>query len=205
VINHGLAETTSALMTRKLWSTDPSTADYYHHDPERAKKLLADAGHANGIEIEAWGWPDQSAVQDQEVVISQLAQSGIRIKLTPVSPAQAMQNMFIEKKRAMLITPSGGYPDPSQFYEAFFAKTALRNAGKIELPGFRPLLDATMVAQDQATRKAAFAKLQRFVVEQAMFLPQFILPGVTIATPKVKDFSNGLLMTPKFAGVWLAA
>ena len=40
--------------------------------------------------------------------------------------------------------------------------------GKIELPGFRELLDATMAAQDQESRKAAFAKLQKFVVENAL-------------------------------------
>ena len=60
-----------------------------------------------------------------------------------------------------------GYPDPSQFYDAMFGKDALRNAAKIEIPGYRELVDATTAAQDQPARKAAFAKLQRFVIEQA--------------------------------------
>jgi peptide/nickel transport system substrate-binding protein/glutathione transport system substrate-binding protein len=205
VINRGLAEPTSAIMTRQFWATDPATAGYYKFDLDRAKKLLADAGHPQGLDLQGWGWPDQTAVQDEEVVVSQLARAGIRLKVAPASPAQAMQNFMMQKRGATLITPTGGYPDPSQFYEALFAKTALRNAAKIELPGFRPLLDATTTAADQASRKAAFAKLQAFVVEQAMYLPQFILPGVTIATPKVKNFSNGLLMTPKFTEVWLEA
>ena len=60
----------------------------------------------------------------------------------------------------MLFSPTGGYPDPSQFYEAMFAKEALRNAGKVELPGYRELVGCDDAAPDQAARKAAFAKLQ---------------------------------------------
>ena len=94
---------------------------------------------------------------------------------------------MIEKKGAMFISPSSAYPDPSQLYEALFGKTALRNAGGVELPGFRELLDATMEAQDQATRKAAFVKLQRFVVEQAMQMVQFISPTVQRRQPEGEE------------------
>ena len=48
----------------------------------------------------------------------------------------------------------------------------------VELPGFRELLDATMDTPDQIARKAAFAKLQKFVVEQALQIVQFIAPAI---------------------------
>ena len=137
--------------------------------------------------------------------MAQLAKAGIRLKLTPVSPGQAMQHMMIEKRGDLLLSPSSCFPDPSQLYEALFAKTALRNAGKIELPGFRELMDATTTAQSIEERKAAFAKLQGFVVEQALQLPQYMSYGVNIMTPKVKNHRLGLLTVPKFAEVWLEA
>jgi ABC-type transport system substrate-binding protein len=205
VIASGLGQPTSAVLPKEHWACDPSTIHYYRYDPVKARRLLTEAGHPNGIEIEAWGWPDQISMQRQELILSQLAKSGIHLKLTPVAPQQAMQNFMLEKKGAMLLSPGGGFPDPSQAYEALFGKTALRNAGKIELPGFRPLLDATMAAPDRATRKAAFAKLQRFVIEQALQLPQFIGPGIAVASPKVKNLVYGLLLTPKFQEVWLSA
>jgi hypothetical protein len=105
----------------------------------------------------------------------------------------------------MSISPSSAYPDPSQAYEALFGKTALRNAGNVELPGFRELLDATMAAQDQATRKEAFVKLQRFVVEQALQLVQFISPAVHVASPKVMNYRDSLISVPKLTEVWLKA
>jgi peptide/nickel transport system substrate-binding protein/glutathione transport system substrate-binding protein len=204
IVNGGLGETTSTIMPRSFWACDPATAGYYTHDPERARKLVTEAGHAGGIEIAAWGWPDQSSMQRQELIVSQLAQAGIRLNLEPAAPPQAMEGFMIKKQRAMLISPQGALPDPSQIYERLFAADALRNAGSVELPGFRPLMDATTEAQDRPARRAAFAKLQRFVVEQAMELPQFIAPAIAIASPKVKNYVDGLLGTPKFTEVWLA-
>jgi ABC-type transport system substrate-binding protein len=201
----GIAQPASAILPTEHWACDPETQNFYKRDLAKAKALLAAAGHPNGIEIEAYGWADQLAMQRQELIISQLAQGGIRVKLTPVAPQQAMQHFMIEKKTSMLISPGGGFPDPSQAYEALFGKEALRNAGKVELPGFRELLDATMEAQDQATRKAAFVKLQRFVVENALQLVQYISPGVIVRSKKVNNLVTGLLTTPKFNQVWLSA
>jgi ABC-type transport system substrate-binding protein len=205
VIASGLGEPSCAILPKEHWACDPTTAGYYKHDPDKAKALLKDAGHPDGIEIESWGWPDQMSMQRQELIMSQLAQAGIRLKLTPVAPQQAMQSFIIEKKGALLLSPTSSFPDPSQLYEALFGKDALRNAGKIELPGFRELLDATMATSDQAVRKVAFAKLQRFVIENALQVPQFIAPSVSIASPKVKNFTAGLLAIPKFTEVWLEA
>ena len=205
VITIGLGEPSSAILPKVHWAQDPATANYYTHDIAKAKALLAEAGHPNGIEIDAYGWSDQTAMQRQELIISQLAKAGIRIKLTPASPGPAMQAALIEQKGSMLFSPTGGYPDPSQFYDALFAKNALRNAGKVELPGYRELVDATMTENDQAARKALFAKLQRFVIEQALQLPQFIAPSIIIVGPKVENLVDNLLGTPKFTNVWLNA
>ncbi len=205
VLNAGLGEPSSSILPKEHWATDLSTFNYYSHDPDKARALLKQAGFANGIELPTFGWADQVAMQRQELLISQFAKSSIHLKLTPTTPQQAMQNFMLEKNGEILISPSGGYPDPSQSYEVQFAKDALRNAGKIELPGFRPLMDATESAQDQATRKAAFAKLQRFVIEQALQVVQYIAPGVSVMSPKLRNFEAGIIGTPKFQEVWLAA
>jgi ABC-type transport system substrate-binding protein len=200
----GLGQPSSAILPKEHWAHDPATANYYTFDIDKAKKLLAEAGHPNGVDIEGWGWSDQVAMQRQELIVTQLAKAGIRVKLTLVAPGQAMSSFMIEKKGSLLISPTGGYPDPTQFYEAQFSKDALRNSAKIELPGYRELIDATMEAQDQPARKAAFAKLQRFVIEQAMQLPQFISPNILIYTSRVQNLRDNLPGSPKFHEVWLS-
>jgi hypothetical protein len=151
------------------------------------------------------GRPDQRSMQRQELIVSQLAQAGIHINLVRAAPRQAMEGFMIKKQRAMLIfaarNTARSEPDP----RAPVRCQCTAHAGSVELPGFRPLMDPTTEAQDRLTRKAAFAKLRRFVVERAMELPQFIAPAITIASPKVRNYRGGLLGTPKFTEVWLAA
>jgi hypothetical protein len=53
-------------MPRSFWACDQATAGYYPHDPEHAKKLVAEAGH-------------------QELIVSQLAHAGIHISLVPAA------------------------------------------------------------------------------------------------------------------------
>jgi peptide/nickel transport system substrate-binding protein/glutathione transport system substrate-binding protein len=205
VLVAGLGEPSSHIMPKDFWATDPSTIHYYHYDPDRAKKLLADAGHAGGIELAAWGWPDQASMQRQELIESQLAKAGIRLKLTPRDPVQVASEFYIKKHGGVYIAPSGGYPDPSQFYDALYGKNAFLNSAAIDQPGYRPLLDATMSAQSRDERKAAFAKLQLFCIEQALEIPQFIAPAVSIMSPKLKNFTAGILNCPKLTEVWLEA
>jgi peptide/nickel transport system substrate-binding protein/glutathione transport system substrate-binding protein len=205
IVAVGLGQPSCAILPKEHWACDPATQNMYNYDPEKAKKLLAEAGHPNGLEIETYGWADQLAMQRQEVIISQLAKVGIKIKLTALAPQQAVQAYMVEKKGSMFISPSSAYPDPSQLYEALFGKSALRNPSGIELPGFRELLDATMEAQDQAGRKAAFVKLQKFVLDQALQMVQFISPAVHVASKKVMNYQDSLISVPKLGEVWLQA
>ena len=104
--------------------------------------------------------------------MAQLGKAGIRIKLTPpMRRAKAPRCFSAPPRRAPRAWRSSRRgPDPSQEYDNLFGKDAYFNAGNVELPGFRELLDATMATTDQAQRKEAFAKLQRFEVENALMV-----------------------------------
>lgn len=203
VIQRGLGEPTSSIFPRDFWATDPETVDYYNHDPDRARSLLREAGYDDGVDIATFGWSDQAAMQRQEVIGNQLAQVGIRLRLTPMLPAQAMQSYMIEQQGDMLISPSGGLPDPSLAYERHFGETALRNASKIEIPGFRDLMNRTLSELDMDRRTEALHDLHRFVTENALHLPQFMGAGYFVHSPAVQDLQYSILTTPKFHRVWL--
>ena len=79
------------------------------------------------------------------------------------------------------------------------------HTGSVELPGYRELLDATLATDDRAQRKAAFAKLQRFQVENALLVPLMFNTSVSSFTPQVKNFIWGMIDKPKVTEVWLDA
>jgi len=188
-----------------FWANDPETENFYTKDIDKAKSLLREAGFANGLEIQTFTWADQAAVQRQEVLSAQLAEAGIRLKVTPAQPAQTMQYFLTEKKGQMLMTPTGGLPDPATAYDRQFSATAYRNAAKAELPGYRDMMDASLSTFDNTKRREVLYKMQRFVLENALHLPQFSSAGIIVRTPKVHGFNFSLLQRPRFHKVWLGA
>jgi peptide/nickel transport system substrate-binding protein/glutathione transport system substrate-binding protein len=62
-----------------------------------------------------------------------------------------------------------------------------------------------MATTDPAARKAAFAKLQRFVVENALLVPIVFNTSINVHHPRVKDFVSGLIAKPKCTTVWLSS
>ena len=159
------------ILPKAHWACDPTTVNYYTYDPDKAKKLLADAGHPDGIEIETIGWADQTAMQRQEMIISQLAKAGIRVKLTPMSPQQAMQAFMIDKKGAMFISADlAPSPIRASSMRTCSARTHCAMPGASSFPVSVSCWTPPWIRRTRTPRKAAFAKLQRFTVENALSL-----------------------------------
>lgn len=203
VLMLGLGEATSTMFPKDFWAVDQETAHFYQQDLDKARALLAEAGYPNGIEIEAWSWPDQTSMQRIELVGNQLEQAGIRLKITPSPPQVVNQHFYIEGQGSLILNPNGGWLDPSQTYERLFGATGQFNPGKVEDPKFRELLDATGVSPDQAERKAAFAELQRYVIDEALQVPLYTSSAMSVRTKKVQNFKYDRLHSPRFHEVWL--
>lgn len=205
VLASGHGEAGCGVIPRENWGCDPATFRYYDHDPDKAKRLLAEAGHPDGIDLEAFGWPDQVSLRRSEMLTAQFAKSGIRLHTTPASPVDGLTFFSIQKKGNIAIGPVSGRPDPSQEYENLFTPTALYNASGMETPELRQLLDASVAVEDRAARKAALAKVQRYVIEQALNLTFYFSNAMLVRNPKVRDFRYGLMQRVKFTDVWMEA
>jgi peptide/nickel transport system substrate-binding protein/glutathione transport system substrate-binding protein len=202
----GLDTPGNGVLPKEHWACDPATFNYYGYDPDKSRKLLAEAGHADGIDVPMLGWADQTAMQRQEVAMAQLAKAGIRVQLTPASPQDSSIQFFgPQKKGSARLSGMGGYADPSQQYDNLLSKSAYYNAGSIELPGYRELINATQATDDLAERKAAFAKLQRFVIENALVLTFLFQTNLMVAHKNVQGVTVDLTNKPRFHAAWLAA
>jgi peptide/nickel transport system substrate-binding protein len=116
----------------------------YEYNPEKAKKLLAEAGYPNGIKAE-WrayllsGVPELVSVS--EALQIQLKRVGVRLDLKVVEYAARVRPQTRARKLAGIgwVHRTGIPPEPSTHMAGFFTKG--RGGGAVELPEIEALFD----------------------------------------------------------------
>jgi ABC-type transport system substrate-binding protein len=203
----GIAEPAAMNLPRSHWAYDPEVAKLYRYDPDKARKLLADAGHAGGLTIEMVGNNDQDSVQREEILIEQLSKVGITAHFTNGTVADIAAGFFgPEKKGAAQLSAWSGRPDPSQTYASLYTKDAYYNAGRGDVvPELVTAIAESRSTEDIETRKRAFSKLQRALMENAYVVPLVFPLQVSVMSARVKGYRPNLLGKPKFEYVWLDA
>jgi peptide/nickel transport system permease protein/peptide/nickel transport system substrate-binding protein len=201
----GLAEPAYMNLPKAHWAYDKSVAELYPYDPDRARKLLAEAGFKEGTVIEIGGYPDQDSVQRQEILIEQLRKVGIGIRFVNAPVAEASAAFFGPEKRGSgLLAAWTGRPDPSLTYSLMFTKDAYFNSGRAPVP---PELEAAIresrASEDIEVRRKAFATVQRLVMENAFVAPLAFQFELVAMNKKVQGYRPNLLGKPKYDDVWL--
>ncbi len=202
----GLGEPTATVLPRKHWACDASTADAYAYNPDKARQLLAAAGHSGAVDVHWIGWTGPRWSQVQQILLEQFQEAGFHPTVQRTSPADSAAIFFGPPKTGDgRIAVWSGRPDPSLIYQTLFGKGAYFNAGRGETPGFAAALAATEASTDLAARKAAFVPLQKLVLDQALMLPIMFDPNITAFTKKVQGFVPNLIGKARFDGVYFAA
>lgn len=196
----------TSLLPPTHWAHDPDPAANMSFDPDRAKALLAEAGHGGGLELNMLGYSDQLWVQREEVLMEQLSKVGIRLRFTVGSVADGSARYFAQRTGDGLLAAWTGRPDPSLSYSLMFGKDAYFNPSRLEgAPGLEEALRATRTASDQQVRKAAFSVVQRMVKDQALFAPLIFQAPLAAYTKRVKGYVPNLLGKARFDTVQFGA
>ena len=103
----GLAEPAYMNLPKSHWAYDKSVAELYPYDPDKARKLLAEAGFKEGTTIDIVGYPDQDSVQRQEILIEQFRKAGIGIRFLNAPVAEASAAFFGRRNAAPGCSPHG--------------------------------------------------------------------------------------------------
>lgn len=165
---------------------------YYNYDPEAAKKLLAEAGFPNGLDLTIQVSLPLD-VQTAEVLADQWKQAGINLKIEQIADFNQQLDNYINVKHQLSIVSLVWQPDPhSDVYQIYYSTSKI-NLGKFVDKKLDALLDAGKTELDIQKRIKIYKDVQYLVADQAYMLYPFTKP---VYWQYVKDYVKNYKATP---------
>jgi len=158
------------------------------YDPEKARQLLAEAGHPNGFDAGFYTC-DISYGNLAEAVLNNLGAVGIRARLRPLERAAFYKGYGDKSFKNIVQGSSGAFGNAATRLQEFVVK------GGTYAYGSYPDIDALYPTQategEHRKREAILHKMQQMAHEKAIFAPIWQLAFINGIGPRVAESSFG--------------
>ncbi|GJE27610.1 ABC transporter substrate-binding protein [Methylobacterium organophilum] len=172
-------------------------------DVEKAKHLLREAGHANGLDL-AIAVGNTQGVWEQntaQVLQQQCAEAGIRVKLDVMPAAQYWP---IWNKVPFGLTYWAHRPLAVQTLDLAYRGGAAWNETHFADPAFDAALDNAMGIVDPQARKAAMVSVETILRDAALMVQPFWMNKYTAVASRVRGYALNPSDCFDLHKVWLA-
>lgn len=175
----GLGTATEQIFNPQSGAYGKSLDTTYGFDPAAAKKLMADAGYADGFSIEM---PDIAGFLPEATIVAQeLSDIGITVTWVKVPQTQMLSEMLSGKYPVILMRLQS--TEPWQAVQFFVAPKAAWNPLHSEDPALNDLIKNAQYATPGPAQDAAFKDAAKWLVDNAWFAPLYF-PQDLYATGK---------------------
>jgi peptide/nickel transport system substrate-binding protein len=152
------------------------------YDPAKAKKLLAEAGYPNGIDVGDFaaipGFPTVA-----EAIVNDLNAVGIRVRLRQMERATFYANWVEKKLPTVYMAASGNAGNAASRVESFiWSKGSYANGG---YPDIDELFLRQAGERDPRMREAVLDQIQQLTIDRTMFAPIMDLRTLNGIGPRV--------------------
>lgn len=162
-------------------------------DPEKAKKLLAEAGYPNGLRITLHG-PNDRYVNDGKIIqaVGQMwTRIGVQTQVEPITFPNFISRVTKLEFSAFFLgwaTSSGEASNPLRALVATVNPERGRgssNRGRYSNPQTDQLIEQAMITADDAAREKLLQQATRLAVEDVAFIPLHNQMNIWGMSPKV--------------------
>jgi peptide/nickel transport system substrate-binding protein len=166
-------------------------------DPARAKKLLAEAGYANGFDAgDLTPLPPYTTLA--ESVGSMLQSIGIRTHVRAMERATFLASWREKKLRGLLIGATGAAGNAAARIEPFFTKNGFFAYGS--LPEIDDLFQRQAKELDRKQRETQLHQIQKLIADNALIAPIFQQAFICGVSARVAEPALGLIEGYPYVG-----
>lgn len=157
----------------------------YTYDLDKARQLLADAGHADGLEFTCAvvGGSGGAYAQYLEVIKDQLSKIGITVEIRLV---ESVTNELLVNKSVDCAVMPYGVLSPIIAAKQLFGTGGYMNASKTADPGIDELIASLDRPQDDAALAAAFDELTQRVIDEGLYISLFYEKWAVVSNDTVE-------------------
>src|SRR2546427_303737 len=193
---HTLNDAATLGLSKITGSIVPSSFDFYwpapayDHDPARARRLLAEAGYANGFDAGEF-FCDLQVCSWGEAMLTDLKAVGIQLRLRPLERAAFFKGVAEKRYRNLVYLFLGASGNAATWLE-----THAVSGGTYAYGGY-PDIDGLFREQaaelDRAKRETILHRMQQLIHERAMFAPVWDFAFLHGVGPRVEESGLGLV------------
>ena len=188
----------------------------YTYDPEKARKLLAEAGYPGGR-----GFPEVSLqinngggdrnLMSADYITNELKENlGITVKIDAIPFAQHLETVFTGKSLFWRYGWVADYPDPETFLTTLYSRhipesmsqPSTLNSVRYSSPQFDSIFVAAMNEPDLAKRFELFRRADQVAMNDAAIMPIYYEENDRLLQRNVRGFDINPMEFRDMTGVW---
>ena len=211
-VYEGLGKVATNPIPPTMWSYNTALKGY-EYNPEKAKKMLAEAGYPNGFETNIWAMPvarpyNPNGRKVAEAMQADLAKVGVKAKIVSYDWGTYLKKSSMGEHDMLLLGWTGDNGDPDNFLNVLLSSHAAatkpaQNRAFWKNAEFTKLIDDAKIITDRAERTRLYEKAQLIFEEEAPWKPIAHSIVVVPMLERVHGFKIDPVGKRRFHKVWL--
>ncbi len=183
----------SGFVPAGLPSFDTSAVKGYHFEPEKARRLLQEAGYdKKGPAIKLLTIPIYADLGN--FIAKQLEEIGMKVEVEVIPKSLLLEQTAQSKALFFRASWIADYPDAENYLSVFYGKNpAPPNYTRFKNPAFDELYEKAMLVTSDSIRYRLYQDMDRIIIDEAPVVPLWYDQVIHLVQPNVKGFkANGL-------------
>jgi peptide/nickel transport system substrate-binding protein len=165
------------------------------YDPEKSRKLLAEAGYPGGRGLQPITLFTIPIYAELGAFIArQMEEVGIPVKVEAMQRASLLER--IARNQALFFRGSwiADYPDAENYLSVFYSKNpSPPNYTRTKLPAFDQMYEQALQETNDSIRFTLYRRMDQLMIEQAPVIPLWYDMAIHLVQPYVEGFSPNAL------------